>query len=76
MTRIFLCFQSVSNLCHPLIIGVIRDFRTFTEISIKTIDSLLGFGRMEKKFNPVHPPLPSGSETALGRRLKGDNGGI
>src|SRR4030065_1459009 len=26
--------------------------------------------------NPPHPPLPSGSETALGRRLKGGEGGF
>jgi hypothetical protein len=44
ITQIFLQFN-VSNLCIRFIIGVIRDFRTFSEISLN--DSRLEIGQVQ-----------------------------
>jgi hypothetical protein len=53
--------QCVSYLCNLFLIGVIRDFRTFSEISLKWIDKIgrdgCGFERMKEEVNPVRKPF-------------------
>jgi hypothetical protein len=41
--RFLLFFQCICNPCNRLIIGVIRDFSTFSEISIKFLDRIIYF---------------------------------
>jgi len=38
IAQIILVFQYISHLCNRFLIGVIRDFWTFSEISINRLD--------------------------------------
>jgi len=47
ITQISMIFQCVSYLCNRFLIGVIRDFGTFSEISKYGVDRA-GFGQIVK----------------------------
>ena len=44
ITQIFLIFQRISNRSNRSIIGVIKDFWTFSEISSKSLDMKMNLG--------------------------------